>query len=78
MGWSYPPTSPQQIHSGRLQPGRRLPPLRIMAEHYGICVATARSALKVLQAVRTGRPCERKRAPAPRRLRARPGWPGSR
>ncbi|MGW4690672.1 GntR family transcriptional regulator [Streptomyces sp. NPDC004244] len=39
----------QQIHSGHLPPGRRLPPLRALAEQYGICVATARSALGVLQ-----------------------------
>ncbi|MFB7836243.1 GntR family transcriptional regulator [Streptomyces sp. NPDC056056] len=39
----------QQIDNGHLLPGHRLPPLRAMAEHYGICVATARSALKVLQ-----------------------------
>lgn len=39
----------QQIDSGHLPPGHRLPPLREMAGHYGICIATARSALKVLQ-----------------------------
>ncbi|GHG13671.1 GntR family transcriptional regulator [Streptomyces filamentosus] len=39
----------RQIDSGHLPPGHRLPPLREMAGHYGICIATARSALKVLQ-----------------------------
>ncbi|WP_123441618.1 winged helix-turn-helix domain-containing protein [Streptomyces sp. PanSC9] len=40
----------QQILSGRLKPGERLPPLRLLQQQYQIAGMTARAALRVLSA----------------------------
>ncbi|UXY32384.1 winged helix-turn-helix domain-containing protein [Streptomyces sp. HUAS TT20] len=39
----------QQILSGQLQPGERLPTSRALQEHYGIANMTARSAVRILR-----------------------------